>query len=53
MKDKYENYWVTDSNNEEIWPNGDCNGDGEVTDADAIYLLYHTFYPTEYTLNFP
>lgn len=27
---------------------GDMNGDGEVTDADAIYLLWHTFYPEDF-----
>lgn len=30
---------------------GDMNGDGVVTDADAIHLLYHTFFPDEYPLN--
>ena len=29
---------------------GDVNGDGDVTDRDAIHLLYHTFYPEEYPL---
>ena len=29
---------------------GDVNGDEEITDADAIYLLYHTFYPDEYPI---
>ena len=30
---------------------GDVNGDEEVTDADAIYLLYATFNPEKYPLN--
>ena len=30
---------------------GDMNGDRFVTDADAIYLLYHTFFPSDYPLN--
>lgn len=30
---------------------GDMNGDGLVTDADAIYLLYYTFFPGDYPLN--
>lgn len=30
---------------------GDMNGDGLVTDADAIYLLYFTFFPSDYPLN--
>ncbi len=31
-----------------ISPDGDTNGDGSVTDADAIYLLYHTLLPELY-----
>ncbi len=30
---------------------GDLNGDDEVTDSDAIYLMYHTFFPEEYPAN--
>ena len=30
---------------------GDMNGDGLVTDADAIYLLYFTFFSSDYPLN--
>ena len=30
---------------------GDLNGDGEVTDEDAIYLLFYTFFPEDYPLN--
>ena len=30
---------------------GDVTGDDEVTDADAVYLLYATFYPEKYPLN--
>ena len=29
---------------------GDINGDGEVTDADAVYLLRFTLFPEEYPL---
>ena len=29
---------------------GDLDGDGEVTDADAIYLLMYTFFPEEYAV---
>ena len=29
---------------------GDVDGVEGVTDADAIYLLYHTFYPDEYPI---
>ena len=33
---------------------GDVNGDGEVTDADAVYLLYNTFFgDDEYPVNQP
>ncbi len=30
---------------------GDLDGDDEVTDSDAIYLMYHTFFPEEYPVN--
>ncbi|MBR7033581.1 MAG: leucine-rich repeat protein [Clostridia bacterium] len=30
---------------------GDLNGDEEVTDADAVYLLFYTFFPADYPLN--
>ena len=30
---------------------GDLNDDGEVTDADAVYLLYHTFVPGLYPVD--
>ncbi len=30
---------------------GDMNKDNLVTDADAIYLLYYTFFPNDYPLN--
>ena len=30
---------------------GDLNTDNLVTDADAIYLLYHTFFSSDYPLN--
>ena len=29
---------------------GDCNGDGEVTNEDVIYLLWYTLFPENYTL---
>ena len=30
---------------------GDLNGDDEVTDSDAIYLMYYTFFPEDYSIN--
>ncbi len=30
---------------------GDMNADGEITDADAVYLLYYTFLPEQYPIN--
>lgn len=30
---------------------GDLNGDNEITDSDAIYLMYYTFFPEEYQTN--
>lgn len=32
---------------------GDVNGDGEITDEDAIYLLFYTFFPEDYPVNQP
>ena len=32
---------------------GDLNGDGVVTDQDAVYLLFHTFFESEYPVNQP
>ena len=32
-------------------PPGDLDGDNEVTDADVIYLLWHTVFPEDYPLN--
>ena len=32
---------------------GDFDGDNEVTDADAVYLLMYTFFPEDYVLNQP
>lgn len=32
---------------------GDVNGDGEITDEDAIYLLFYTFFPEEYPIEQP
>lgn len=29
---------------------GDLTGDGKVTDEDAVYLLWHTLFPTRYPL---
>ncbi|MBQ9392866.1 MAG: hypothetical protein IJU18_02575 [Oscillospiraceae bacterium] len=29
----------------------DTDGDGHVTDADAVYLLMHTFFPGEYPVS--
>ena len=28
----------------------DFDGDGELTDGDAIYLLFYTYFPTDYPL---
>ncbi|MBR6918336.1 MAG: hypothetical protein IKN38_09135, partial [Clostridia bacterium] len=30
---------------------GDLNGDDKVTDEDAVHLLYHVFFPDDFTLN--
>ena len=32
---------------------GDVNGDDEITDEDAIYLLFYTFFPEDYPVNQP
>ena len=32
---------------------GDVNGNGEVTDADAVHLLMYTFFPEDYPVNQP
>lgn len=32
---------------------GDVNGDGYVTDADAVHLLYYTIFPEDYPINQP
>ncbi len=32
---------------------GDLNGDGEVNDQDAVYLLFHTFFPENYPVDQP
>jgi hypothetical protein len=32
---------------------GDINSDGEVTDADATYLLYYTIFPDDYPISQP
>lgn len=32
---------------------GDIDGDGVISDADAIYLLYHTIFPEDYLVNQP
>ena len=41
--------FVSDDNTSSII--GDLDGDGEVTDADAIYLLMYTFFPEEYPVD--
>ena len=30
---------------------GDIDGDDEITDSDAIYLMYYTFFPDDYPIN--
>lgn len=32
---------------------GDVNGNGEITDADAVHLLMYTFFPEDYPVNQP
>ena len=45
--------FVTEPGTVTVWSviRGDFNGDDIVTDADAVYLLFHTFFPETYPLN--
>lgn len=52
-KDMYAYVTVTviDSSTPTDVMRGDVNGNGEVTDADAVHLLYYTFFPEDYPVN--
>ena len=45
--------FVTEPGTVTVWSvlRGDFNGDEKITDADAIYLLFYTFFPETYPLN--
>ena len=50
-----EAYAKENGNTYEYLPaiSGDTDGDEEVTDKDATYLLFHLFFPEEYEVNQP
>ncbi|MBR6916242.1 MAG: hypothetical protein IKN36_07770, partial [Clostridia bacterium] len=45
--------FMTEPGTVTVWSvlRGDFNGDEKITDADAIYLLFYTFFPETYPLN--
>ena len=45
--------FVTEPGTVTVWSvlRGDFNGDERINDADAVYLLFHTFFPETYPLN--